>query len=59
MYSVGFAGMFWMKQQSIGIAKKNFDKMIFYLNFAFNGDAISGYVVPVRLRTRSRRSADT
>lgn len=45
MYSVGFAGVFWMQQQGIEIAESNFDKMIFYLNFAFNGDAISGYVV--------------
>lgn len=45
MYSVGFARVFWMKQQEIEIAEKNFDKMIFYINFAFNGNAISGYVV--------------
>ena len=32
-------------QQGISIAEDNFDKMIYYLNFAFNGDAITGYVV--------------
>ncbi|MFB6235243.1 MAG: cation acetate symporter [Halopenitus sp.] len=45
MYSVGFAGVFWIQSQGIDIATANFDKMVFFLNFAFNGDAITGYVV--------------
>ena len=45
MYAVGFAGVFWVNQQGITVAEENFDKMIYYLNFAFNGDAITGYVV--------------
>jgi Na+(H+)/acetate symporter ActP len=45
VYAVGFAGVFWVNQQGITIAEENFDKMIYYLNFAFNGDAITGYVV--------------
>lgn len=45
MYSVGFAGVYWIQTQGIDIATADFDKMIFFLNFAFNGDAITGYVV--------------
>ncbi|WP_254536518.1 sodium:solute symporter family protein [Halomarina litorea] len=45
MYSVGFAGVFWANQQGLDIPQADFDKMIFYINFAFNGDTITGYVV--------------
>jgi hypothetical protein len=45
IYSVGFAGVYWIQTQGIDIATADFDKMIFFLNFAFNGDTITGYVV--------------
>lgn len=45
MYSVGFAGVYWIQTQGIDMATDQFDKMVFLLNFAFNGNAITGYVV--------------
>ncbi|MEM4781068.1 MAG: hypothetical protein QXG03_05860 [Halalkalicoccus sp.] len=45
MYSVAFAGVFWLENQGYEVAEADLDKMIFYLNFAFNGDTITGYVV--------------
>lgn len=45
MYAVGFAGVFWLRQQGIELATTEFDKMVFFLSFAFNGDGITGYVV--------------
>jgi len=44
-YAVGFAGVIWTQQQGIQIPEADLDKMIFFLNFAFNGNAITGYVV--------------
>lgn len=44
-YAVGFAGVIWTQQQGIQVPEADLDKMIFFLNFAFNGDAITGYVV--------------
>lgn len=43
-YAVGFAGVIWTQQQGLELAEANLDKIIFYLNFAFNGDTITGYV---------------
>lgn len=45
IYSVAFAGVMWIEQQGHEIGEADLDKMIFYLNFAFNGDTITGYVV--------------
>ena len=45
IYSVGFASVYWIQTQGIEIAPENLDKMIFLLNFAFNSDAVTGYVV--------------
>ena len=45
MYSVAFAGVFWLGNEGYEIADADLDKMIFYLNFAFNGNSITGYVV--------------
>ena len=45
IYSVAFAGVMWIETQGIAIEEADYDKMIFYLNFAFNNDAITGYVV--------------
>lgn len=45
MYSVAFAGVFWLENQGYEIADADLDKMIFYLNFAFNGNSITGYVI--------------
>lgn len=45
VYSVAFAGVMWIEQQGFEIGEGDLDKMIFYLNFAFNGDNITGYVV--------------
>lgn len=44
-YSIAFAGVMWIEQQGFELAEGDLDKMIFYLNFAFNGDNITGYVV--------------
>jgi len=47
VYSVAFAGVLWLEQ--IGATEEvditDFDKMIFYLNFAFNNEIVVGYVV--------------
>lgn len=45
MYAVAFAGVFWLENQGYEVANADLDKMIFYLNFAFNGNAIAGYVI--------------
>jgi Na+(H+)/acetate symporter ActP len=45
VYAVGFAGVIWAQQQGLQIPDADLDKIIFFLNFAFNGDAITGYVV--------------
>lgn len=45
VYSVAFAGVMWIEQQGFEIGEADLDKMIYYLNFAFNGDNITGYVV--------------
>ncbi|MFC7156317.1 cation acetate symporter [Halomarina halobia] len=45
VYAVGFAGVIWAQQQGIQIPDADLDKVIFFLNFAFNGSAITGYVV--------------
>ncbi|MFW5905595.1 MAG: sodium:solute symporter family transporter [archaeon] len=45
IYAVAFAGVMWINQEGLEIATADFDKMIFYLNFAFNGNSITGYVV--------------
>ncbi len=45
IYSVAFAGVMWMETQGITMDEADYDKMIFYLNFAFNDDAITGFVV--------------
>jgi cation/acetate symporter len=45
IYAVAFAGVFWLENEGYEIADADLDKMIFYLNFAFNGDTITGYVV--------------
>lgn len=45
IYSVAFAGVFWLQTEGYEIAEADLDKMIFYLNFAFSGDSITGYVV--------------
>lgn len=45
IYSVAFAGVMWIETQGIAIEEADYDKMIFYLNFAFNNDAITGFVV--------------
>jgi Na+(H+)/acetate symporter ActP len=45
IYSVAFAGVFWTSQQGITVPEADLDKMIYYVNFAFNNDAVTGYVV--------------
>jgi Na+(H+)/acetate symporter ActP len=45
MYSVASAGVYWLGQEGFEIATADFDKMIFYLNFAFGGNSVTGYVV--------------
>ncbi|MFC6836188.1 sodium:solute symporter family protein [Halomarina ordinaria] len=45
IYAVAFAGVFWLGNEGYEIADADLDKMIFYLNFAFNGNTITGYVV--------------
>ncbi|ADB63178.1 Na+/solute symporter (plasmid) [Haloterrigena turkmenica DSM 5511] len=45
MYSVAFAGVFWLENQGYEVADADLDKMIFYLNFAFNGNSVTGYVI--------------
>ncbi|SDK80552.1 Sodium:solute symporter family protein [Natronorubrum texcoconense] len=45
IYSVAFAGVMWLGQEGFEVAEADFDKMIFYLNFAFSGNSITGYVV--------------
>ncbi|WP_436346048.1 sodium:solute symporter family protein [Natronorubrum sp. FCH18a] len=45
IYAVAFAGVFWLENQGHEIADADLDKMIFYLNFAFNGNTVTGYVV--------------
>ncbi|WP_160061672.1 sodium:solute symporter family protein [Natronorubrum halalkaliphilum] len=45
IYSVAFAGVYWLGQEGYEVAEADFDKMIFYLNFAFSGDTVTGYVV--------------
>lgn len=45
IYSVAFAGVMWLGQEGYDVAEADFDKMIFYLNFAFSGNSITGYVV--------------
>ena len=45
IYSVAFAGVMWVTEAGYDVAEADFDKMIFYLNFAFSGDTITGYVV--------------
>jgi Na+(H+)/acetate symporter ActP len=44
-YAVGFAGVIWTQQQGVRVPEADLDKMIFFLNFAFNGNAVTGYVV--------------
>ncbi|AXR77000.1 sodium:solute symporter family transporter [Natrarchaeobaculum sulfurireducens] len=47
VYAVAFAGVMWLTQEGLidTVDEADFDKMIFYLNFAFGGDTITGYVV--------------
>lgn len=45
VYAVGFAGVIWAQQRGFTLPEADLDKVIFFLNFAFNGDAITGYVV--------------
>ncbi len=47
VYAVAFAGVMWLTQEGLidTVDEADFDKMIFYLNFAFSGDTITGYVV--------------
>lgn len=45
MYAVGFAGVFWLRQQGLELAAAEFDKLIFFISLSFNGDAVAGYVV--------------
>jgi len=44
-YAVGFAGVIWTQQQGIEVPASDLDKMVFFLNFAFNGNTVTGYVV--------------